>query len=189
MVQSESIKFIDTKEKFEKVFRLYYADLCAFANVFLKDKDASEEIVQETFVKLWQKKSELKIKTSLKSYLYTSTRNSCLNLIKHIEIREDYKKHNQIEIDNSTQFGEEDILANELQQKIKESIDEMPEKRKQIFILSRYHGLKYREIAEKLDISVKTVENQMGSAMKFLREKLSNYLSLYIIILIELLSK
>lgn len=178
-----------TREEFEKLFRSYYSSLCAFAFRFLQEKDAAEEVVQEVFVRLWSKKEELEINSSVKSYLYRSVRNSSLNLIKHIEIREEYKKHNQLAIEHNERILQDAIIAGELEDKIHQAINELPTERKKIFMMSRYDGLKYREIAEKLNISAKTVENQMGKAMKTLREHLVEYMSLALLVLLEYLKK
>lgn len=177
------------RDDFELLFRTYYSTLCAFANKYLKDSDASEEIVQEIFVKLWNNRDELSIKSSLKSYLYTSVRNSSLNMIKHIEIRENYKEHNQTEIDHQERMLGDAIEVTELEEKIRKSIDELPPERRKVFIMSRYEGKKYREIADELGISVKTVENQMGKAMAFLRLRLKEYLTITILLLLEMMNK
>ena len=138
--------------------------------------DAAEEIVQSTFVKFWEGRGEIRIQSSVKGYLVAAVRNNCLNQLKHINIREEYKIHNQRELENTQVTVDEEMEAYELEEKIRASINELPEARKKIFLLSRYEGLKYKEIAEQLNISVKTVENQMGSAIKQLRIDLAEYL-------------
>ncbi|UKN01076.1 RNA polymerase sigma-70 factor [Paracrocinitomix mangrovi] len=173
-----TIANIDIAE-YESIFRSHYPELCGFANKYLDDLDASEEVVQQIFVKLWENKSELSIVGSIRSYLFSAVRNGCLNQIKHIKIRETFKEHNQREIEQNAQYADEEMDASELELKIKASIDALPEKRKKIFILSRYEGLKYKEIAEKLNISVKTVEHQMGSAIKQLKSDLADYMVLF----------
>ena len=95
-----------------------------------------------------------------------------------MKIRDEYKEHNKRELDNSTITADDELEASELEQRIQESINALPEARKKIFILSRYEGLKYKEIAEKLNISIKTVENQMGSAIKQLKNDLAEYMVL-----------
>lgn len=173
--QNNSFK-ITSKQVFEDLFNEHYSNLCAYANQFLKELEASEEVVQEVLFKLWTNRETTEITTSIKSYLFRAVRNSCLNVIKHINIREEYKEHRDREIHLEEQNLEEQILVSELEQKIREAIDQLPQERKKIFIMSRYDGLKYREIAEKLNISVKTVENQMGSALKYLRTELADYM-------------
>ncbi|MDA3890996.1 MAG: RNA polymerase sigma-70 factor [Salinivirgaceae bacterium] len=170
-----AFKIID-KAQFEELFNKHYSNLVAYGNNFLKDIEASEEVVQEVLFKLWTNRETLEITSSINSYLFRAVRNSCLNVIKHVNIREDYKEHNERVIQMEEGSYEDEVIVSELEEKIRESIDQLPIERRKIFIMSRYDGLKYREIAEKLGISVKTVENQMGSALKFLRIELREYM-------------
>ncbi len=179
-------KIISISE-YESLFKSHYSELCAFANRYLSDIEASEEIVQSFFVKFWEKRESLNTVHAKRSYFFASIKNACLNQLKHIEIREEYKAYNKREMELE-EFGVDDELeANELSEKIRKSIDKMPEGRRKIFIMSRYEGLKYREIAEKLKISIKTVENQMGSAIKHLKVDLSDYLVLLLFFFIKYL--
>ena len=166
---------IETKADFEKLFNTYYSNLCAYANNFLKDVDASEEVVQEVLFKLWANRESIEITSSVKSYLFRAVRNASLNALKHINIREDYKQQNEYERQDELS-SEDEMIVSELEQKIRLTIDLLPMERKKIFIMSRYEGLKYKEIADKLNISVSTVENQMVKALKFLRDELKDYL-------------
>lgn len=161
---------------FENLFHEYYDSLCSYAFHFLKEQAGAEEIVQDIFFTLWQKRESLDIKVSLKAYLYQATKNRCLNLIKHIEIRENYKTHNQNVRDERELSLENTMEEMELNTIIQEAISSLPKERQKIFRLSRFEDLKYKEIAEELNISIKTVENQMSKALKFLREQLSEYL-------------
>jgi len=167
------------KKGFEMLFRAYYAPLCAFSRKYIKDADDCEEIVQGFFLKLWDKRNTLEINTSVKNYLFSSIRNRCLNHIKHEKIKQEYQSEilrtPETRID-STNF----IMEVDLVDKIDRSIAALPTRRREIFILSREHGLKYREIAEKLGISIKTVETQMGQALKELRENLKEYQQLLV---------
>ncbi|MFC2129671.1 RNA polymerase sigma-70 factor [Bacteroidota bacterium] len=182
-IQAHDIKSV-SREEFEILFRTHYSDLCAYANVYMKDLEAAEELVQEVFFKLWSKRDSIEITSSMQSYLFRAVRNSSLNLIKHINIREEYKAHNEREISYSEMEHYDEVEASELEQKISQAIDELPTERRKIFIMSRYDGLKYGEIAEKLGISPKTVENQMGKALKFMREHLKEYLTYLIIVIL-----
>jgi RNA polymerase sigma-70 factor (ECF subfamily) len=159
---------------FQALFKKFYPALCHFAHQFLSDREQSEEIVQEMFVKLWEKRAVLNIETSVKHYLFRSVRNHCLNQIQHEKIKKQYAarvlENAQKEIETEQYFLEIDLVA-----KIEKCIDALPPKRKEIFRLSREQGLKYKEIAEELNISVKTVEAQMGLALKFLRDELKDY--------------
>jgi RNA polymerase sigma-70 factor (ECF subfamily) len=167
---------------FEKLFKLHYSKLCSYANLFLNDPDAAEDVVQEVFFKLWKNRDELTVSTTIKSYLFRAVRNGCMNVIDHITVREAYKVVNEEDIRDSERHLIDEAVVSELEQRIRETIDELPVERRKIFIMSRFDGLKYREIADQLNISVKTVENQMYQALRFLRERLVDYLPLLLVI-------
>lgn len=175
-----NINKIETKQDFEILFNTYYNNLCAYANNFLKDVDAAEEVAQEVLFKVWTNRDSIVFTNSVQSYLFRAVRNASLNLLKHINIREDYKSQNEYEMEPSLS-SEDEMIVSELDVKIREAIDKLPMERKRVFIMSRYDGLKYAEIAQKLNISVSTVENQMVKALKFLREELIDYLPWIII--------
>ena len=176
--QTENQLFSDDEQKheeaFKTIFERYYSSLCCFAVQYLKDDSSAEEIVQDVFLKIWEKRNSIRIETSVKNYLFRSVRNTCLNLIQHEKIKnqhvDDTQKRFKQEIDPDKYYLEIDLVK-----KIEESIDSLPEKRREIFRLCKEDGLKYKEIADRLNISVKTVEAQMGLALKTLREKLKNY--------------
>ena len=161
------------EKAFEKLFRFYYRPLCVFASRILQDEDEAEELVQDFFVKFWEKRTQIQIETSLKSYLFRSTKNLCLNRLKHEQIKIQHAK--KVVADSEEKDFDGQFIEVDLQKDIENSIAELPEKRREIFRLSREEGLKYREIAERLNISVKTVEAQMGLAIKTLRERLKKY--------------
>lgn len=157
------------------LFKSHYKNLCSYAYLFVKDADSAEDMVQEVFYKLWKNKEKLKIDSSIKSYLFRSVRNACMNFLEHMKVRDGYREFSEA----NNQSGEstyDHAIVNELERKIKETIDKLPPERRKIFMMSRYEGLKYREIAEELDISVKTVENQMYQALSFMRDNLKEYL-------------
>lgn len=156
-----------------------YAPLCLYGMTFLKDKDQVEELVQDVFVKLWEKRDQLQIQTSLKSYLYTSVKNSILNYIKSQKVRSSYANEMQQQ-EEPTYLSVDDFENIELQNRIENLVNAMPTERLKVFKLSRYEGLKYKEIAQKLGISIKTVENQMGKALKYLRENLADVIVLFV---------
>ncbi len=170
---------------FEEVFNEYYSSLCRYALIYVGDPDESEEIVQNSFVKFWNKKKQITISTSLKSYLYQVVKNESLNHIKHLKVVKSFEgsHHNKNKGDAS-----DTLIAKELQYKIDASLAKLPVERKKIFLMSRNEGLKYREIADKLGLSIKTVENQMGKALKFFRSELVDYLSLGLLVLIKYLN-
>jgi RNA polymerase sigma-70 factor (ECF subfamily) len=172
-------------EEYELLFRQYYESLCHYANMILKDMDAAEEVVQKTFVKLWEKKSNLSIETSIKSYLYKSVYHASLNELKHIAVKNKYiSMQNQEEPVNEMQNSANVI---ELENRIEKALLNLPQQCRLIFQMSRFRHLKYREIADILNISIKTVENQMGKALKLMRTNLADYLSIVLLILHSIL--
>ena len=178
--EMEKLSRITSRADFEALFKAHYSSLCSYANGFLKDPDASEEVVQEIMVKIWTNRDSLVVETSLRSYLYRAVRNGCMNVLKHLNIREEYRSYREREVQESQRPHEEEIIMGELEQKIRMAIDHLPLERRRVFILSRYEGLTYVQIATELGISVKTVENQMGKALKSLRDELSDYLPLLV---------
>ncbi len=160
---------------FEKLFRKYYANLCNYAGKYLKDINKAEEVVQELFFKLWEKRDILDINVSLKSYLYRAVYNGCLQYLNHraIEIKYEnyYRKQDKVFDTDASEY----INMQEINEIIDETLNSLPERCRNIFLLNRYDGLKYREIAKKLDLSIKTVEANMGKALKLFRKNLKNY--------------
>ena len=180
-ITSQTFAISDISD-FEKLFKLHYSRLCSYANLFLNDPDAAEDVVQEVFFKLWKNRNELSIHTTIKSYLFRAVRNGCMNVIDHISVREAYKIVNEEDMKSSEGNMVNETIVSELEQRIRETIDQLPAERRKIFIMSRFDGLKYREIADQLNLSVKTVENQMYQALRFLRERLVDYLPLLLLI-------
>lgn len=170
------------EQAFEQVFRRYYAGMCGYAQKYLSDLDQAEEIVQEVFYNFWLKRSRLEVKGILEAYLYRAVRNACLNHIKHLSIRKQYVLDQIQPLKEEENKNHDKVIALELQQKIEASIGQLPPERQKIFKLSRYEGLKYKEIALRLNISLKTVETQMGKALQFMRENLSEYLPLLLVL-------
>lgn len=159
---------------FKALFQKYYSSMCRFADQFLNDNEMAEETVQELFVRIWEKRSNLNIETSVKHYFFRSVRNHCLNQLQHQKIRLQYATRMK---ETAYQETDPDLCYIEvgLVEKIEKSIDSLPPKRQEIFRLSREKGLKYKEIADELNISVKTVEAQMGLALKHLRDELKEF--------------
>jgi RNA polymerase sigma-70 factor (ECF subfamily) len=170
---------------FQVLFKKYYSAMCHFARQFVNDSELAEETVQDMFVKIWEKRTSLNIESSVKHYLFRSIRNQCLNQIQHEKIKKQYAsmvlESAHQDIDPEHYYIEVGLI-----QRIEMSIDTLPPKRQEIFRLSREQGMKYKEIAETLNISVKTVEAQMGLALKHLRDELkdfSNHLMTLLVIL------
>lgn len=171
----EKIKKGDEKA-FERLFHRYYSHLCLVAEQYVQNKAEAEEIVQDTFVSIWEKKEKIAITTSVKNYFFRSVKNSCLNYLKHNQIKNRYAEKFLSEA-SQAEPDDDGFIESELFQKIEECINSLPEKRREVFRLSREEGLKYREIAKKLNISVKTVETHMGLAIKTLREKFNQVIT------------
>lgn len=175
--QSHLVERLRNKDKkaFEIVFNQLYRPLCGYANKFLDDPEVAEEVVQEVFVKFWEKCESIAPDSSLKSYLYRSVHNTCLNHLKHIKVRDTYRQFviDQMEyaqIESTTESNQP-----ELEKRIYEAIDALPPQCSRIFKLSRFEGLKYKEIAEHLGLSIKTIEVQMGKALRVLREEFKGH--------------
>jgi RNA polymerase sigma-70 factor (family 1) len=160
---------------FDTVFRRYYEPLCHYATKLTNgDPDEAEDLVQQTFVKLWERRSALDIAWSMKSYLYKMVHNAALNRIRHQKTKDKYQQFNAQQLD--TQHVQPEDTAPELQERLKKALDELPPQCRNVFELSRFEELKYREIAEHLEISIKTVETQMGKALRIMRLQLADYL-------------
>jgi len=156
---------------FQLIFNEYYPALTVFAQKFLNDPDQAKEIVQDMFVQLYEKREHLTIQTSLKSYLYQSVRNGCLNLIKQDKTHQ--KHHEEIKRSASGVDNWSDQMVDaELEKRIHIVISSLPPKCKEIFLLSRQEDLTNREISEKFNISIRTVENQITRALKTLRKSI-----------------
>lgn len=168
---------------FEMTFKTYYKPLCQYAFSFLNNRSEAEEVVQSTFIKIWEKKKELAIDSSLKAYLYSMVRNSCLNAIKHEKVKQQHAQRHLRVAEQSRELVTERVFSNELESQLYQAMKALPEQCRLVFQLSRFEELKYQEIADQLQISVKTVENQMGKALKIMRNQLKDYLAVYLMFL------
>lgn len=170
------------KQAFETLFKAHYSNLCSYANTFVSDEELAQDIVQDFLFHVWEIKEQLPIEIPLRAFLFKSVHNRCLNVIKHQKIQERHKDF--VFNDYKEAFYEEHFAEpNELHEKLRQAIDKLPQERKKAFLMHRYDELKYKEIAEKLNISVKTVENQIGKALQFLRDELKDYLPTFILLL------
>ena len=162
-------------KEFERPFRKMYTELCHYALRFVKDMDVAEEVVQDLFYNYWKNKDRIDINTSLKSYLYQATKNRCLKVIEHNSVKERYVQEIQAQQVEHSFEADQAVETEELTQIIDSTLDQLPERCRQIFIMSRFEGMKYHEIAEKLSVSIKTVEANMGKALKIFRINLKQY--------------
>ncbi|MFT4761659.1 MAG: RNA polymerase sigma-70 factor (ECF subfamily) [Paraglaciecola sp.] len=181
-------KFIDQTDKeilgllpvngdkaMELLFKKYYTFLCRVLIRVIPNENTAEDLAQDVLLDIWRKRDTINISVSLKAYLRRAARNKALNYIRDRKIRWEADE-NQPEME-STMIGANQILeAEELQQLINRSINQLPERCRLIFSLSRFEDMTYQEIADELTISIKTVENQISKALKLLRISLGKYL-------------
>lgn len=166
----------------EQLFKQHFRELSHFAFGYVKDSEIAREIVQDSFVSLWLKRDTIDPEREVKSYLSTTVRNKCLN---HLRDNRKFSKEliDLEQVAGAIPFTQPDNLDHkDLQDQIDTAIAELPEKCREVFILSRYENLRYQEIATQLNISVKTVETQITKALRHLRARLAPYLSLLLIL-------
>lgn len=168
------------KEAFKVLFELYYGKLLYFAQSYISNKEDAEEVIQDVFVKVWKKRK--KITTNINGYLFKTTKNTCLDYLRSKKSKLSTTE-NMVQLEALINFhalsdnNASSIIRKELEQKIRTGIELLPEKCRQVFVKSRIDGLKNKEISDELDISIRTVENQMSKAIKHMRVHLREFLS------------
>ena len=160
---------LKSEKTYRALFETYYNPLCNFAYRMLKDRDKAEDVVQDVFLQIWEKRSRITIDSSLQSYLFQATRNKVIEWIRKEKLFLEYEQSERIK-EESVDVDQEAEKFMRLE-KLYTYIRQLPPKCQEVFILSKVNGLTYREIAEDLNISVKTVENQIGRALHLLRQK------------------
>lgn len=163
-----------SQSAFHTIFVAYYPALCEYASFFVPDSDA-EDLVQEFMVRLWENRAMLLVDASLKAYLFAGVRNRCLNAIRNRRCKRTiqtflYERMQGLFDDPS------DLFLADTTERIARAIDELPDNTRRIFEMSRFQDLPNREIADRLHVSVKTVEYHISQALKILRVKLKDYL-------------
>jgi RNA polymerase sigma-70 factor (ECF subfamily) len=171
-MKPESPGWDGNENTFREVFDDCYEDLCRYAFTIVRDFDQGEDIVQSMFMKLWEKRDALEITTSVRSYLFRSVYNQCMNLLEHRAIKTKYDASVRVEPGRDEQ--QPDVFPEELEENIRKAVETLPPQCRSIFIMSRYEELRYSEIAERLGISVNTIQNQVCKALKLLREALKD---------------
>jgi RNA polymerase sigma-70 factor, ECF subfamily len=166
---------------FEQIFKSHFKRLHAYALTILRDESEAEEIVQQVFFKLWERNQVQSFSGSINAYLYRAVHNESLNLLKHRQVKSTHQLHIAYSMKNLAEHTDKKLIAGELEKQIHTALGELPEQCRTIFQMSRFDELKYLEIADKLGISVKTVENQMGKALKLMRTKLVRFLKFVIL--------
>ncbi|RYE41187.1 MAG: RNA polymerase sigma-70 factor, partial [Sphingobacteriales bacterium] len=164
------------------MFKSHYKALHSYASVMLRDEDTAEEIVQSMFLKFWEKRSLLNVQTSIKAYLYKCVHNDSLNYLKHETIKTKYQDYALYTMNDHHEPASSRVELTELESRLHDALKELPEQCRTIFQMSRFEELKYREIADRLGLSVKTIENQMGKALRILRLKLADFITVIVLI-------
>ena len=180
--ESETVEVLQQEDTvvFERIFKNYYESLCNYANSFTSDMDEAEEVVQTTFITLWEKRNHIDIHTSVKSYLYQAVRNQCLNKIKHDQVKQTHFEYITYQNNIESPDGYQNMIGKELNEMINVSINSLPPQCRTVFMLSRFENYSYAEIAKELNLSVKTIENHMGKALRIMRTQLIDYLPLIV---------
>lgn len=163
---------------FSQLFTAYYKDLVLFGGSILPDKEVCEDIVQSVFLRLWNDRTSLAIETSLKSYLLKSVRNSCLDELRHRDIVHQHEAYtlsvNVLEDVDTEHY----ILYSDLARHLDEALAHLPASYREAFEMNRFEGLKYKEIATRLNVSERTVEVRIGKALEMLRVLLKDFMLL-----------
>lgn len=165
------------EQAFELLFRRYYVRLHGFVNKFLKDQDLAHDIAQDAFAKIWEGREDIDPENYLHSYLFMIAKNLSLNRLKRLKTESKYIEiYRYVYIDHSHPSAHESLITRELEEIVANAVGKLPPGCRNVFELCRNEGLKYREIAEVLKISVKTVETQMSKAYRIIRLELDGYL-------------
>jgi RNA polymerase sigma-70 factor (family 1) len=173
----EKLKEEGSKNAFSAIFISYYRNLVLFASNYTHDTESAEEIVQDVFVKIWEEHEVINIKVSLKSYLLKSVRNKCIDWIRQVEVRRKYKEECSYTLLTYDFNTDNYVINSELESLIHAALKKLPREIEEAYRMNRYEGLKYHEIAEKLNVSVRTIEDRIGKALCLLRNELHDYLA------------
>ena len=168
---------------FERAFKRWFQSLHTYAFTIVRDDYEAEEIVQQVFCKLWERADGITISGPVSAYLYRAVYNESMNFLKHQKVKARHQLYVAHQSKQEQQAFNDGLTSEALERKYTDALQELPEQCRTVFQLSRFDHLKYREIADRLDISVKTVENQMGKALKILRNKLAEFLTILIFLL------
>lgn len=178
---------ISVKQDFSKIYSIYFPKLVRFSHAYILSEEDAENIVQDIFLYLWVHKEMLDSLNNLNAFLFSLAKNKCVDYLRHqvlvdskiqemesIQVRELSFKLSSLQ-----QFDENLLSSTDIELILDKAINNLPEKCRQVFILSRMEGLKHKEIASRMDISVKTVENHLSTALNKLKVELKDYLPLF----------
>jgi RNA polymerase sigma-70 factor (ECF subfamily) len=160
---------------FTTFFQMHYRPLCYFASQLIGSQPDAEDIVKDTYVKLWQKHGDFATPQNIKAFLYITTRNACLNFLRHVQVKESSRKELMyLEVEKGQDLVINQMIKAELMQEIYAEIEKLPEKRRMVFKMAYIEGLKNDEIATEMAISIHTVKEHKGKALQFLRMRFSD---------------
>ena len=183
--------FLTVKDTdFDRIYIIYFPKLVRFAQTYLLDREEAENIVQDIFLQLWESADRRLLQSSLNAYLFTIVKNRCIDALRKYDQQQDKRfqlsdlerKEFNFKLYSLQHFDDNHLTLPEIEQIIQQSIDSLPLRCREIFLLSRMEGLKHKEIAERLQLSVNTVEGQISIALRKLREALKNYMPLFVLI-------
>ncbi len=191
-VSKEIIKLLNKRNDaaFETIFNIYYPRLVYFAKEYVPNHE-SENLVQDAFISMWNKKPEFLNESQLQSYLYTNVKNNCLMYLRHEKVREKFgkekllQKQNEVYTDALKSIDTSALVFQEIEVIIEKTLKELPPRCREVFVLSRLEGKKNKEVAETLNISLKSVEAQITKALKVFRGRLKDYLPLVAYLLVS----
>ena len=177
--------YMDAEAKFKQIFTAHYKELKHYAYTVVKDEVVAEEIVQNVFCRLWERADSIQLQKATRPYLYKTVYNESLNHLRTVKQQDKYAVQMARHLSEASLDADNTDLKL-LTKKAEDALAELPTQCRMIFQLSRMEGLKYKEIGERLGISVKTVETQMSKALRVLRSKLSDYLPVLLLGIITL---
>ena len=183
--------FIGDEETYIFLFREYYVSLCAYSRRYVGRKDVAEEIVSDTFMKIWENRERLEINTSIKAYLFNAVCNNSLNYLRKLKSKNNIVEYFKETISENIGFEsisedieERSLIMENMGQKIEEAVSQLPDQQQKVFRLRRFEGKKTKEVAEMMGLSVKTIEMHLSKATLHLRENLKEYLPSFLLFLL-----
>ena len=191
--QAHSIEglIIGDEETYISLFREYYIGLCSYSRRYVGRKDIAEEIVSETFMKIWENRAKLTITTSIKAYLFQAVCNNSLNYLRKLKNENNQEKYFKETESGNIGFAmpideieEQSLIMEDISEKIEEAVSKLPEQQQRAFRLKRFEGKKNKEVAEIMGLSVKTIEMHLSKATLHLRENLKDYLPSFLLFML-----
>lgn len=172
------------QQAFAAVFRIFYRPLCYFATQLVNDAGEAEDIVKDSFVKLWHKHTDFDNEQTIKSFLYITTRNACLNFLRHVKVKDTvHRELVYLEEGRGQELMLNQLIRLEMMQEIYNEIEKMPEKRREVFKLAYLEGMKNEDIANQMGLSIFTVKEHKAKALSYLRTRFSDKQLLLLLLL------